>query len=177
MSDGRGGPAPNFGPGPAYPRLVTIGGVVWIIFGGLLLLYSLMMLWLRGDWIPYPRLGESENVWWGITSAGLGAIFLTQGIGGVRGTVVGTLGTGLLSIVFGLLFLWAWATVTQEGRLLPAGVLALVGVGLLGAGLLALGGRSDFNRWHKAQRLRANREERRAEQLAAADVGRHHGSS
>jgi hypothetical protein len=100
----------------------------------------------------------------------IGAVFLNVGVQSVRGTARDTLGNGIGSILFGLLyggagtflmigsfFLHTLAAETETAALMLGifGTIALLcGLGLLAAGVMALVGRDEYKAWRRAEKRR-----------------------
>jgi hypothetical protein len=85
----------------------------------------------------------------------LSPVFLVLGIQTVRGAVRDTLGNGIGSLVFGLIFLILGVAAPGASSVGDAGLTGLCASGLLVAGVLALAGRRDYKvwqAWHKALR-------------------------
>jgi hypothetical protein len=164
MQDVGDRPEPDFETAPAYPTTVTIAGIVWIIFGGLTLLNSLVLVLLIADG------GQAGAAAAGIESVGLvpgiivAPLFIFVGVqivGGVRGTARDTLRNGIVSIIFGLLNFGfgllncSGALQAGSGQVIQAGIGFLAGVGFFTAGVLALVGRSNYKTWRKVQKVRS----------------------
>jgi len=148
--------------GPEYPRTVHIAGVIWIVFGSLILLNAAIN----------PLLTFGMAAGGGAQTAGggcpvvigvlVGAVFIHVGVQSTRGTAKDTLGNGIGSIIFGLLnggfgallLVGAVAAGGTAGLIVGilGGVNLLGGIGLLAAGVLALVGRDEYKAWRRAQR-------------------------
>ncbi|HYH68886.1 MAG TPA: hypothetical protein VD866_29605 [Urbifossiella sp.] len=157
---------------PAYPLTVTLAGVAWIGFGGLLIANMLLVLVLMGGMMAAGRGGPQAGGPAGgaqadraaaagpcgaVLSGLFGAAFLLVGVQSVRGTARDTLGNGIGSIVFGLIQYAAGALSLVAGQgqveLVIAAVLHfLVGTGLVGAGAMALAGRGAYKAWRRANK-------------------------
>jgi hypothetical protein len=144
-----------------YPVTVTIAGIAWIAFGGLILLNLLVVLLILFVAAAGQQGGgRGAFVAGGVCGALLlglfGAVFIHVGVQSVRGTARDTLGNGIGSIIFGVLNLGAGAAqagAAQVGaaQVIQAGVGFLAGAGLIAAGVLALVGRNDYKAWRQAQ--------------------------
>jgi hypothetical protein len=168
MHEGIDEPDVRFTQSAAYPTTVRIAGIVWIVFGGLILLSAAANLLLS---FGMPAKSGAEGA--GRAAGGIctvlllvvfGAVFVHVGIQSIRGTAKDTLGNGMGSIVFGLLNLGYGVMllgvgVAAGGMATVIGVLGLAvgfsaGVGLLAAGVLALVGRQDYKAWRRAHKRR-----------------------
>jgi len=132
-----------------YPTSVTIAGIVWIVFGGIILVNVLVLL-LMPRW-------QREAAMIGGASARFfrdlfGAAFIYVGVQSVRGTARDTLGNGIGSIVFGLLKLVWGGLQASDGENIQAGIGFLAGAALIAAGVLALIGRSKYKAWRRAEK-------------------------
>ena len=95
----------------------------------------------------------------GALFAGLiGAVFIQEGVRGVRGTLRDTLGTGIASIAFGVLILAVAAIVVIAGGVLQGAFAGMVGAMLVAAGVLALVGRGQYGVWRQWQKAQKDRE-------------------
>jgi hypothetical protein len=151
--------------GPKYPRAVHIAGVIWIIFGSLILLNAAINLLLTvgmaaGDGAQ--AAGGGSPVWIGVL---VGAVFIHVGVQSTRGTAKDTLGNGIGSLIFGLLN-GGFGAFLIVGAIAAGGIAGLIaaifggisllgGIGLLVAGVLALVGREEYKAWRRAQKSRA----------------------
>lgn len=148
--------------GPEYPRTVHIAGVIWIVFGSLILVNAAINLLLTFGMAAgggAQAAGGMSSVLIGVL---VGAVFIHVGVQSTRGTAKDTLGNGIGSIIFGLLngglgALLLVGAVAAEGTAgLIAGILGgvsiLGGIGLLAAGVLALVVREEYRAWRRAQR-------------------------
>jgi hypothetical protein len=154
---------------PPFPRAITAAGTMLIVFGGLVLLNLLVSLALQP--IAAANAGGraagsflAGNICGAIFLGLVGAVFIQEGVRGVRGTLRDTLGTGVASIAFGVLILAVAAFVLFVAGLLEGGITGLVGAMLVVAGILALVGRSDYRVWREWRKAQKDREaeERRA---------------
>jgi hypothetical protein len=153
--------------GPEYPRTVRIAGFVWIFFGGLVLLGAALSLVMTAV-VASGRAPEAAGGVCAVVFAlFIGGVFVFVGIQSVQGTARDTLGNGIGSLIFGLIYLgygvvMVLGGVAAAGTGLPGGavlaifggVFVLGGAGLLAAGVLALVGRQDYKAWRRAQRSR-----------------------
>jgi hypothetical protein len=152
-------------PGDAqYPRAVHTAGVIWIIFGCLILLGAAVNLLLTFGVAAAPRADAVGGVCPVLIYVISGAVFVHVGVQSTRGTAKDTLGNGIGSLIFGLVdmgfgaLLIVGAIAGGEVTGVIAGTLGginlLVGIGLLHAGVLALGGREEYKAWQRAQKGR-----------------------
>lgn len=147
---------------PPYPQTVKTAGVLWIIFGCVVLVNMAVVL-LLSFVVAANAQGQAAGLAGGLVCGGVigglfGAVFLHVGNQSVRGTAHDTLGNGIGSILFALFYLAAAAAQAVAGMIAQGGVNGLGGAMLFAAGVLALVGRSDYKRWRKAQKERAARE-------------------
>jgi hypothetical protein len=159
-------PVPNFEFNAFCPTSVRSAGIIWIVFGALLLLNVLLLVLITlaaGGDVGAVICGGAGGILVGL----FGAAFIFVGVQTVRGTAADTLGNGIGSIIFGLLNFscglgslpvainppTAGAGVAFG---IQAGIGFLSGAGLLIAGILALVGRGGYKTWRKA--LKAKRE-------------------
>ena len=159
--------------GPSFPGTVTAAGAIWILFGGIGVLgtvLNLMGMGAQGAQGGNPAAGACPACVGGL----IAAAFLHVGLQSVRGQAKDTLGNGIGSIVlslfyFGLAALMGFAgfVVGQPGAVGPnagnapaanagllqavSGVMAVIlagfGLLLLLAGVLALVGRQQYREW------------------------------
>lgn len=131
---------------PKFPGIVMAAGIIWIIFGGLILMSLLAVAVL----IPILVRGVDA----GAALAGLasvagclglfGGVFVMVGVQTVRGTAKDTMGNGVGSILFGLLNGMNFDL--QGGGL---------GLALVVAGILAIVGRADYKEWRRGRKALA----------------------
>ena len=155
-----------------YPGTVFAAGVIWIVFGCLILLNALTNLVLTAG------AGEGGGAADGAEATGrgcgimfvviIGAVFIHVGVQSTRGTARDTLGNSIGSLVFALL-IGAVGAFAFIGGLAAGGnpralVALIVGVlnllaagGLLTAGVLAIVGREDYRAWRRTQQDRRGR--------------------
>jgi len=145
---------------PPYPKTVVAAGVLWIIFGCLALL-SLLVLLVAAFVLVADVQGAaaawglllSGAVWSAVPIGLIGAALIGAGSQSIRGTARDTLGSGIGSIILGLIYWGVAAIAVMVEWFIPAGVAGLVGALLLTAGVLALAGRSGYKLWRKAYKL------------------------
>ena len=150
----------DYGEEPPYPSVVTVAGVLWILFGCLAVL-SLGISVVSGFIVTANKGGQAAGSDF-ISGAGCGAIiggliaalFIRVGIQSVRGTARDTLGNGIGSILFALLPLAVVVLFASRGKFIEAGIEGLVAAILFTAGVLALVGRGAYKRWRQAQKAR-----------------------
>jgi hypothetical protein len=153
----------NFGQEPPFPGTFTAAGALLIVFGSLVLLNLLVSLILvfalAGNAGGQAAGGAMVGGICGSLFVGLiGAVFIQEGVRAVRGTLAGTLGTGIASIAFGGLVLAGAAFEVFTGGVIQGGLAGLVAAMLIVAGVLALVGRSEYSlwrQWRKDQKERA----------------------
>ena len=153
----------DYGEGPPFPRTITVAGALLIVFGCLVLLNLLLSLALT-----FVLAGNAGGQAAGSFVAGgicgalfvvlVGAVFIQEGVRGVRGTLRDTLGTGIASIAFGVLVLAAAAFTAIAGGVVQGGFAGLVGAMLVVAGILALVGRGEYRVWRQARKAQRERE-------------------
>jgi hypothetical protein len=138
---------------PRYPGVVMAAGIIWIVFGSLILLNGAGALLLGAAMSAGTgsggALGAGASI--GVVAALFGAAFLFVGVQSVRGTAPGTLGNGIGSIVFAVLQFGGGVAQVVAGQPLLGAINFLGGCGLLAAGVLALIGRTDYMAWRKAR--------------------------
>jgi hypothetical protein len=144
--------------GPPYPRTVTAAGVIWIVFGGLILLNLVLTIALvgvtaRGEGPMDPSRFSGQICGLGFFGL-IGCVFIMVGIRSVLGAARGTLGSGIGSIVLSVLHLGVAASLAGMLKFNQAGMLGLLGTLLLTGGILALVGRSQYKLWREAQSTR-----------------------
>lgn len=149
---------------PVVPKTVQVAGVIWIVFGSLILLnWTLSLVLLIALAAAGPSSGGSC---FGIL---IGAAFLSVGIQSIRGTAKGMGGNAIGSLFFGLLnagggivllFLglrWGQASMIITGII--AAICLTAGIGLIAAGILALVGRKEYREYRLAQRKAQSRKD------------------
>lgn len=153
----------DYGEEPEYPPLVKAAGVMWIVYGCLILLNMVAVLLLSfvlasqmGGDVAAGAAGGAVCV--ALFLGLIAAAFLFVGVQSVRGTARDTLGNAVGSIILGVLQFGGAALYGGMGQIVQAGVAAVAGGLLLIAGVLALMGRSDYRRWRQWQKARRDRE-------------------
>jgi hypothetical protein len=138
----------------AYPVTVKAAGIVWIIFGTLILVNMLVLVVLMSLLAARAHAGAvaASGVCVGLFLGAFGAAFILVGVQSVRGTAPGTLGNGIGSIGFGLFNIVYGMTLADDGHLIQSGIALIGGAGLLAAGVLALVGRGQYMAWRRAAR-------------------------
>jgi fucose 4-O-acetylase-like acetyltransferase len=139
--------------GPAFPKTVSIAGIIWIVFGGWIILIAGLVYAVERPGATFPLS------MWGFI---FGAAFVYVGVHTVRGTARAMGGNGVGSIVLAVLILIHLFSVVvalpnQKDAILVASIIdagmATVGaVGFLAAGVLALLGRENYRAWLRAQK-------------------------
>jgi len=133
-----------------FPTTVLIAGIAWITFGGIMLanLALVVLLFLaaggHGD-----DVAKFETLVISLFLALIGAVFIQVGVQSVRGTAKDTLGNGLGSVLFGLLYFGGGLMQGIGGLLVQASVSLMCGGGLFAAGILALIGRREYKHWKR----------------------------
>jgi hypothetical protein len=164
MQEGLGGQDQPPADGPEYPKVVRIAGVIWIVFGSLILLNSAVNLLVTFSTAAGGGAQTGDRVFVALLAMLIGAVFIHAGLQSTRGTAKDTLGNGIGSIIFagliggaGVLLLLGSLVVGGTVGLIGAvlgGINLLNGVGLLAAGVLALLGRHAYKAWRRAQQSR-----------------------
>jgi hypothetical protein len=115
---------------PPIPAMVRAAGIIWIVFGALSLLLTLLMS---------SPLSAILVVLFAVAFIFVGA----QTAGGWARDVIGN---GIGSLVFG------FSAISGGATMLPWGAI-LIGIGLplFGAGVCALIGRNDYKKWRRAK--------------------------
>ena len=159
------------------PRLVRTAGIIWIVFGSMLLINAVVSLGASGAAV---RAGENTGggSCGGVVGIGFGIAFIIVGWQSLKGTAKDTLGNGVGSIIIGALYAVGGAvvlvlglgmyTLISQGKAtapnvdqaallvtVSGGVLLLSGLGLILAGVLALMGRADYKAYRRAGRRSA----------------------
>jgi hypothetical protein len=150
-----------------FPQTVKAAGVIWIVFGCIMLLnmaatFFLIMVVSVNQQGPNAagRAGAAAGSAVCVSAVvGLfAAAFLFVGVQSVRGTAAGTTGNGVGSLVLGMLNFAGTAVMAISGNLVAAAINGLGGAMLLTAGVLALVGGSEYKLWRKEQKDRQRRE-------------------
>lgn len=155
---------------PRIPGSARAAGIIWIVFGGIILLNAAISLLIALALAPpQERAPAMSGAVCGVLFAGLvGGVFIHVGIQTVGGTAKDTLGNGIGSLLIGVLLglcalgLMVAAELTGWRRpgvdlkahdLIIAVVNLLAACGLVVAGVLALAGREgyrEYRRYRKA---------------------------
>jgi hypothetical protein len=154
----------------AFPPMVKAAGVIWIVFGCIILLNLVALVFIVFLFAANQRNGPAAAgaVGGGLCVAVIGglfaAAFLYVGAQTARGTARDTVGNSVGSFVFALFNFGGAAVNAAGGGFVQAVVSALGGTLLLAAGVLALAGRSQYKLWRKeqARRLKQEAAERKA---------------
>ena len=150
------------------PKLVRTAGIIWIIFGGLMLVTavgSMGMMGMAGN--------GAQGSCNGIVGILFGIAFLFVGVQSIKGTAKDTLGNGIGSIVIGALNagvgvfaiiggLALYSVLAASAAPAPVALVLIVagavnilsGVGLIVAGTLALMGRAEYKAYRHGGRRR-----------------------
>ena len=145
-----------------FPRMVQTAGVIWIVFGSLILLNGTVNLLLSFTMKEQVGGAESTGRMCGVLLILLfGAVFIHVGVQSVRGTARDTLGNGIGSVIFALLAGGVGAVMLVAGfalgelalliAVIAGGIYLLAGLGLLAAGVMALAGREEYKAWKQSQ--------------------------
>ena len=150
-----------------FPVPVRIAGVIWIVFGGLIVMGAALTLLtsLSRPQVPNAGAQTAGNVCQGLFQLLIGAAFLFVGVQTVKGTAKDTLGNAIGSIILGALnggfgFVLVLGALALAGGGMAAlavvlgGISVLAGLGLITAGVLALVGRKEYRAWKQAQKRR-----------------------
>ena len=137
-----------------FPMSIKTAGIIWILFGCLILVNLIILL--VGTFMLTSATGSgavlSTGICTGIVVGLFGAAFLFVGVQSVQGTAADALGNGVGSIIFAVFAVGAGLWNFSVNQSLQ-GVIGLVeGGGLLAAGVLALTGRADYKIWRRAHK-------------------------
>jgi hypothetical protein len=140
--------APGVGPGRGedMPTAAFWAGVIWVVAGMVYVLGAVLLSLRVGNFSPAFGL----LLW--------AAVHLAGGVRTLNGTAPGTVRNGILSVVFGLIWVCVAVVGGQTGTNPDAPLLAL-GLGAFGVALLAAGGLAfscsgDYKRWRGRQSRR-----------------------
>jgi hypothetical protein len=160
MPDHHDEPKPLPADDVAFPVAVRAAGIVWIIFGCLILLNAAVNFLLTAGAAAAGAPQVAGGTCGLLLAVLFGAVFIHVGIQSVRGTAKDTLGNGIGSIVIGALNMGIGGVLMAAGLAAPGtasliavvggGISILGGCGLIGAGILALAGRSAYRSWRHA---------------------------
>jgi hypothetical protein len=140
--------------------VVYTAGVIWIVFGCLILLNAAVNLLLTLGLAAADGAQAAGGTCPVLLGVLFGAVFILVGVQSTRGTAKDTLGNGIGSIIFGLInggfgaLLIAGGIAAGSAGLIAVilgGISLLGGIGLLVAGVLALAGRGEYKAWQRAQ--------------------------
>jgi hypothetical protein len=136
----------NTTPRVAFPPSITWAGMIWATIGVITLL-MVVVLSLQIGTIRSPG------------SVLAGFLFLYGGLRATSGTTPGTLRSGIASIVLGFIWVSAGVLFTKSGLGSISSLLISGGSGgaLILAGLLAVIGRSSYQKWREANAGRGSR--------------------
>lgn len=149
-----GAPNPFTKSVPPFPGNVLVARIIWIVFGSLIVAYLVVTLLLMLG-APLAARGDSlfETVVCTTILIGFfGAAFILVGVQSVKGTARDTLGNGIGSIIFGVLYLAGAAFQAIVGQPIQGAFTFVAGCGLIAAGVFALVGRNDYKAWRQAAR-------------------------
>ncbi len=135
-------------------------GIIWTIFGGLILLnfaiLALILLVLAPAAPPGTRgAAIGATMCLGAFLGLIGGVFILVGIQTITGSARDTLGNGIGSIIFSLLIGGSGLVTLVGGRgeaanLIGGAINVLAGAGLMAAGVMALIGRDQYRAWRQA---------------------------
>jgi hypothetical protein len=155
------------------PGSVRTAAVIWIIFGGLILINAVINLVMISAQGAAPAGGgpggapqaapQVAGGMCGVLFAALfGGAFIFVGVQTTRGTATDTLGNAVGSIVFGVLNGGGGLIVIAAGMalggmfgaiaLIVGGISLVAGVALIVAGILAIVGRAGYKHWRELNR-------------------------
>jgi predicted Zn finger-like uncharacterized protein len=140
-----------------YPSSVKTAGIIWIVFGGLLLVRAVIGAVATAIVAPNHQQGLAIGIVGGCGSlliAIFAAAFTYVGVQSIRGTARDTLGNSIGSIVFGLLNALAGVVQLAAEDTLGGAIGVICGAGLLTAAVLALSARGQYKLWRNAQNSR-----------------------
>lgn len=154
---------------PQFPTKVTVAGISWIVFGGLIVVNLLILLAMiaassragggdRDRTSGAVAVGGCTSVLLGLFAAG----FIFVGVQSVRGTAPGTVANGVGSIIFGVLnFIPLVILLVPSGRFPPgiadyiqAGMSSFFGLALIAVGALAIAGAAEYKVWRQFQKAK-----------------------
>jgi uncharacterized integral membrane protein len=145
------------------PRKVMTAGIVWIIFGILILINFLLQIVLvsqERELGPGGTVGV--GVCLGIFGALLGGGFIFVGVQNVRGTAPGVIGNGVGSIILAvLMILGSLVQAARGGHLLVAVINIGLAMGLVVAGVLVLVSGAEYTAYRRATKPRRRESHRR----------------
>jgi hypothetical protein len=132
------------------PGSVRAAGIIWVVFGSLLLLSSIALaaVVLLGG-LPGGLATFARYV--GPVVAALALAFLYVGIRSIRGKARDLVGSSIGSFAFGALYVVSGVLQLGAGEPVAAGLSLVLGSGLVGAGVLALSGRARYKERRTAQ--------------------------
>jgi hypothetical protein len=168
---------------PRFPGSVIAAGVIWIVLGvsGVLSAAALCLAFPAyiGMSQEFAAIRVFVSLWAPIPLGLFGVLFLLAGFRIVSGAERGTLANGITSVVIGglllinvfnacftminMAFLYPELLRGSNGGInlmrtvIPTAPQLLIGVLLLTAGRLALGGASQYELWRQARKARGNR--------------------
>lgn len=160
FDDPQGYPASS----PPFPGTVTAAGIIWIVFGGIILLNMVIVVMVltvfaaetRG--VPGAAGAAAAGAICTMLFVGLfGGAFVFVGVQTVRGTARGTLENAIGSLIFGAILFVLGVVGLGQGFGVQVLMNFVYGAGLLAAGVLALVGRDGYMAWrafHRPQRPR-----------------------
>ena len=150
------------GPRP-FPTLVRIAGILWIAFGVIGVCSAIAGFAMQGG-NANAGAGGGPNPASNCCGILIPAAFLYVGIQTVQGKATDTLGNGIGSLVFGLIYLAVAGACFVMGNKLLAGagglamfvglVVAVFAGMLIGAGTMALVSRQEYKDWRRENRPR-----------------------
>jgi hypothetical protein len=142
---------------PPFPGIVRAAGIIWIVFGGLILLNFILVMALVLVFAPPEARGAAVGVAMcvGVFVGLIGGVFIFVGVQTVTGSARDTLGNGIGSIIFSVLVSGSGVSVLQRGGastgdLIAAGINLLAAGGLMAAGIMVLIGRDQYRTWKRS---------------------------
>jgi hypothetical protein len=148
---------------PAFPILVKVAGIIWIIYGCLALAAMSLNVAMFALSTPANERQRDDLIAAATCSVccvgPVAAVFILVGYQSIRGTANDTLGNGIGSIIFGALGFASGITLTLAAQLFQAAMVLAFAALLISAGVLALIARSDYRLWRQARKARLVPEE------------------
>lgn len=151
------------GAGVRFPMRVRIAGIIWIAFGALGLLGALIAIISS---IVVGAQGPAPDFCAPACLTTIALVSLLSGVQTIRGTSVSIGGNAVASIGFGILISVMMAMMMTGGVfpqrgwsvvVLVGSIYFLVALSLVAAGVLALIGKSDYDKWREANGLNGPR--------------------
>jgi predicted Zn finger-like uncharacterized protein len=140
-----------------FPISVLVAGVIWVVYGGVLLLGTLELFSEGVKLVVHEdrqHAGPMRTIVVCV-SVFVGAIavaFIGMGVQSIRAASRDILWRSVVSIIFGVLGLLSAAAQLLMGNVLVGIMGFIMGAGLILAGVLALQARYAYKRWRSAQK-------------------------